>query len=72
VAELVASSMSVGSDGGKAGGAALDALLKDRVVEATSFDDWRAIEAAETAAARPGSPREKLIRHADWLKVLGR
>jgi NADPH-dependent glutamate synthase beta subunit-like oxidoreductase len=72
VAELVASSMSVGSDGGKAGGAALDALLNDRVVEATSFDDWRAIEAAETAAARPGSPREKLIRHADWLKVLGR
>ena len=38
----------------------------------SDFDDWRAIEAAETAAARPDAPREKLVRHADWLKVLGR
>ena len=72
VAELVAAAMPAGSDGGKAGGAGLDALLKERGVEATSFDDWRTIEAAEVAAARPGSPREKLIRHGDWLKVLGR
>ena len=72
VAELVAATMPAGSDGEKAGGAGLDALLKDRGVEATSFDDWRTIEAAEVAAARPGSPREKLIRHNDWLKVLGR
>ena len=72
VAELVAAAMPAGSDGEKAGGAGLDALLKDRGVEATSFDDWRTIEAAEVAAARPGSPREKLIRHNDWLKVLGR
>jgi len=72
VAELVAATMPAGSDGEKAGGAGLDALLKDRGVEATSFDDWRTIEAAEVAAARPGSPREKLIRHYDWLKALGR
>ena len=72
VAELVAAAMPAGSDGGKAGGAGLDSLLKDRGVEATSFDDWRTIEAAEVAAARPGSPREKLIRHEDWLKTLGR
>ena len=72
VAEQVATAMPAGSDGGKQGGAGLDALLSERGVEATSFDDWRAIEAAEVAAARPGSPREKYVRHGDWLKILGR
>ena len=72
VAELVTAAMPAGSDGGKEGSAGLDALLSGRGVEATNFDDWRAIEAAEVAAARPGSPREKLIRHNDWLKILGR
>jgi ferredoxin--NADP+ reductase len=72
VAEQVATAMPAGSDGGKQGGAGLDALLGERGVEATSFDDWRAIEAAEVAAARPGSPREKFVRHGDWLKILGR
>ena len=71
VAELIAAALPV--DGGeKVGGEGLDALLGERGIAATSFDDWRTIEAAETAAARPGAPREKLIRHADWLKVLGR
>jgi ferredoxin--NADP+ reductase len=72
VAERVAAVMPPGSDGGKAGGEALAALLDERGIAATSFDDWRSIEAAEVAAARPGSPREKLVRHEDWLKVLGR
>ena len=63
--------MPAGSDGGKAGGEELRALLRDRGVKATSFDDWRRIEAAEVAAARPGSPREKFVRHEDWLKILG-
>ena len=54
------------------GGDGLDSLLAERGLAATSFDDWRTIEAAETAAARPGAPREKLVRHADWLAVLGR
>jgi ferredoxin--NADP+ reductase len=71
VAEQVAAAMPAGSDGGKSGGAGLDALLVERGVKATSYEDWRAIEAAEAAAARPGSPREKLVRHGDWLKVLG-
>jgi ferredoxin--NADP+ reductase len=71
VAEQVAAAMPPGSDGGNAGGAGLDALLAERGVKATSYEDWRAIEAAEAAAARPGSPREKLVRHGDWLKVLG-
>ncbi len=71
VAEQVAVVMPPGSEGGKAGGTALVALLTERGVRATSFDDWRKIEAAEAAAARPGSPREKFVRHSDWLKLLG-
>jgi ferredoxin--NADP+ reductase len=72
VADIIAASLPVGTDGAKAGGGGLDALLAKRGTAATSFEDWRIIEAAETAAARPGAPREKLVRHADWLKVLGR
>lgn len=72
VAEQVALAMPPGSQGGKPGGSGLNLLLKERGVEPTSFADWRKIEAAEVAAARPGSPREKFVRHADWLKILGR
>ena len=72
VAEQVAAVMPPGSDGGKTGGDGLGNLLADRGAGATSFADWRAIEAAEVAAARPGSPREKFVRHSDWLKLLGR
>jgi ferredoxin--NADP+ reductase len=72
VAEQVAAAMTPGSDGGKPGGKGLDDLLQARGIDATSFDDWRSIEAAEIAAARPGSPREKFVRQSDWLKILGR
>ncbi|MEO8618793.1 MAG: FAD-dependent oxidoreductase [Sphingomicrobium sp.] len=70
VADQIAAAMPPGSDGGKAGGEGLDRLLCSRDVQATSYADWRTIEAAETAAARPGAPREKFVRHGDWLKVL--
>jgi ferredoxin--NADP+ reductase len=72
VAEQVAAAMPSGSGGDRAGGEGLAGLLEDRGVRTTSFDDWRTIEAAEVAAARPGSPREKFVRHDDWLKILGR
>ncbi len=72
VAEQVASVMAPGSDGGKPGGNGLKRLLSERGIELTSFEDWRKIEEAEVAAARPGSPREKFVRHTDWLKILGR
>jgi NADPH-dependent glutamate synthase beta subunit-like oxidoreductase len=72
VAEQVAAAMEPGSNGGKPGGAGLQSLLRERGIEPTSFDDWRQIEAAEVAAARAGSPREKFVRHGDWLKILGR
>ena len=71
VAEQVAGAMSPGSDGGKNGGTGLDALLATRGVKATSYADWRRIEEAETAAARPDSPREKFVRHHHWLDILG-
>jgi len=72
VAEQVAAAMPADLDGGKTGGAGLDALLTGRGVEATSFADWRAIEKAEEAQARAGSPREKMVRVEHWLKTLGR
>ncbi len=71
VAEQVAAAMPSGSDGGRTGGAGLDALLQERGIRATSFTDWRKIEAAEEAAARAGSPREKMVRIEDWLGALG-
>ena len=72
VAEQVKVAMAPGSSGGKAGGEGLDALLAERGIAATSFDDWRAIERAEEAQARPGSPREKFVRVEDWLRLAGR
>jgi ferredoxin--NADP+ reductase len=72
VAEQVAAAMPPDSEGGKQGGDGLDALLRDRRVESTNFDDWRTIEKAEEAQARPGSPREKFVHPDDWMKVLGR
>jgi NADPH-dependent glutamate synthase beta subunit-like oxidoreductase len=72
VAEQVAAAMPPGTDGGKAGGEGLQQSLAKRGITPTSFADWRTIEAAEVASARPGSPREKLVRHADWLRTLGR
>ncbi|MEO8141807.1 MAG: FAD-dependent oxidoreductase [Sphingomicrobium sp.] len=71
VAEQVAGAMPPGSDGGKSGGDALDGLLAERGVKSTSYDEWRRIEAAEVAAARPDSPREKFVRHHHWLEILG-
>jgi ferredoxin--NADP+ reductase len=71
VAEQIALALPPGSDGARRGGAGLDARLAAAGVRSTSFADWRAIEAAEVAAARPDAPREKIVRHADWLALLG-
>jgi ferredoxin--NADP+ reductase len=60
------------SEGGKPGRAALEDLLTERRVRWVRFADWKAIEAAEIAAAPPGAPRRKLIRVNDMLAVLDR
>ena len=72
VAELIAAAMPADSGGDKVGEKGLRALLDVRSVEPTDFDDWRRIEEAETGNARPGSPREKFVRVADWMAARGR
>ena len=63
--------MPAGSSGDRAGGEGLKRLLAERGVKPTDFADWRRIEAAEEAAARSGSPREKMVRVEEWLRTLG-
>ena len=72
VAELVAAAMPAGSDGGRPGAEGLKQLLEERGTRPTDFADWRRIEETEVAAARPGSPREKMVRVDEWLAALGR
>jgi ferredoxin--NADP+ reductase len=72
IAEQVAAAMPPGGGGDRAGFEGLQRLLAERGVTATDFADWRKIEAAETGRARPGSPREKLVRLEDWLREASR
>jgi NADPH-dependent glutamate synthase beta subunit-like oxidoreductase len=72
VAEQIAAALPPDGDGDKSGGNGLDRLLCSRDIQATTYADWRRIEQAEAAAARPGSPREKFVSQAEWLSVLGR
>jgi ferredoxin--NADP+ reductase len=57
--------------GDKVGGKGLDALLKGRGADIVTFQHWQQIEAAETARAREGSPREKFVAIADMLGARG-
>jgi ferredoxin--NADP+ reductase len=66
VAERIAADLA-GSGGERPGGAGLDALLAGRGVHVVSFADWQRIEAAETARAREGSPREKFVGVEEML-----
>jgi len=72
VADQIAAAMPPESASDRKGVEALKQLLASRGIMATDYDDWRKIEAAETAQARPGSPREKFVRHEHWLGALGR
>jgi ferredoxin--NADP+ reductase len=72
VADQVAAAMAPGSSEDRAGAEGLKRLLESRGVMPTDYDDWRKIEETEVARARPGSPREKFVRHRDWLDTLGR
>ncbi len=72
VAARIEAEMPPGSSGDREGAAGLKALLAARDVIPTDYADWRTIERAETANARPGSPREKFVRVEDWLAALGR
>jgi ferredoxin--NADP+ reductase len=72
VADSIATAMPTGAAGDRAGAEGLKRLLASRGVMPTDYDDWRKIEETETARARPGSPREKFVRAADWLQAIGR
>ena len=51
----------VQADRSKQGRAGFDRLAATRGLDIVTFRDWRKIEAAEIAAARNGSPREKFV-----------
>jgi NADPH-dependent glutamate synthase beta subunit-like oxidoreductase len=72
VADQVAAAMPPGNAGDKQGAEGFKRLLASRGVMPTDYDDWRRIEEAEAANARPGSPREKFVRHEHWLQTIGR
>src|SRR5579864_5679647 len=72
VAEQIAAAMPPGSGGDYAGAEGLKRVLESRGVMPTDYDDWRKIEESEVARARPGSPREKFVRHEEWLQTIGR
>ncbi|HEU4969426.1 FAD-dependent oxidoreductase [Sphingomonas sp.] len=72
VADQIAAAIPAESESDREGAAGLKRLLESRGVMPTDYDDWRRIEETEVSRARPGSPREKFVRHEDWLKVLGR
>src|SRR5206468_1726286 len=72
VADQVAAAMPPGNAGDKQGAEGLKRLLASRGVMPTDYDDWRRIEETEAANARPGSPREKFVRHEHWLQAIGR
>lgn len=56
-----------GAGGRKEGRPGLDKLLESRNVDIVTFRDWQRIEAAETARARDGNPREKFVLIAEML-----
>lgn len=72
VADQVFAALPADGSSGKGGAEALKSLLMTKGVMPTDYDDWRKIEEMETGRARPGSPREKFVRHADWLTTIGR
>ena len=72
VADQVAAAMPPDSAADRVGAVGLKRLLESRGVMPTDYEDWRKIEETETARARPGSPREKFVRHVEWLQTIGR
>ncbi len=72
IADQVAAAMAADSSANREGAAGVKRLLEGRGTMPTDYDDWRRIEETEVANARSGAPREKFVRHSDWLRVLDR
>lgn len=58
------------TDSDKPGHPALAALLDERGVRVVTYDDWKAIEAAEIASAKPGAPRRKMVTVDTMIEAL--
>ena len=69
VIEKVAEDIGAGSR--KPGREGFDALAARRGLEIVTFKDWQKIEAAEQAAAREGSPREKFVDIVSMMAAKG-
>ena len=61
----------IGEGGRKRGREGFDALAAERNLDVVTFRDWQKIDAAETAAARDGSPREKFVDIASMIAARG-
>jgi NADPH-dependent glutamate synthase beta subunit-like oxidoreductase len=72
VADQIAAAMGAGGTSDRPGAESLKRLLESRGVMPTDYNDWRKIEETEVARARPGSPREKFVRHEEWLQTIRR
>ena len=72
VADQIVAAMPADSSSARDGAAGLKRLLESRGVLPTDYDDWRKIDQTEVSRARLGSPREKFVRHDEWLQVIGR
>jgi NADPH-dependent glutamate synthase beta subunit-like oxidoreductase len=57
------------SAGGKQGFVRMEEILRAKKLRWTDFEDWKAIEAAEIAAAPVGAPRRKFVRVDEMLKL---
>lgn len=68
VADLLLADFASDATPPKEGSAALDAWLTSRGVNVMDWACWKRIEAAEIAAATPGSPRAKLAAWEDLRK----
>ena len=53
----------------KAGREGFDSLAAERGLDVVTFQDWKKIEEAESAAARDGSPREKFVDVEAMIKA---
>ncbi len=71
--EKIAEDMDDGTLGkaAKQGREAFDALAVKRDLDIVTFQDWKKIEEAETAAARDGAPREKFVDVEAMIRALG-
>ena len=70
VAQHIADDFGNGAMGSKPGRKSLEKLLSERKARVVSFDDWKAIEAAEFENADGAHPRKKFVTIQDMLDVL--